>query len=64
MCIEIQIVGKDSHFNSLNISLDDVLKVFLSTIRAACFCNFIILFEFVLFPIPQTMHAYSMIDEI
>ena len=63
MCIEIQIVGKDSHFNSLNISLDDVLKVFLSTIRAARFCYFIS-FEFVLFSIPQTMHAYSMIDEI
>ena len=57
-------MGKDSHFNSLNISLDDVLKGFISTIRAARFCNFIILFEFVLFPIPQTMHAYSMIDEI
>ena len=57
-------MGNDSHFNSLNISLDAVLKGFLSTIRAARFCNFIILFEFVLFPIPQTMHAYSMIDEI
>ena len=57
-------MGKDSHFNSLNISLDDVLKGFLSTIRAARFCNFIILFEVVLFPIPQTMYAYSMIDEI
>ena len=58
-------MGKDSHFNSLNISLDDVLKVFfLITIRAARFYNFIILFEFVLFPIPQTIHAYSMINEI
>ena len=57
-------MGKDSHFNSLNISLDDVLKGFLSTIRAARFYNFIILFEVVLFPIPQTMYAYSMIDEI
>ena len=28
----MHIVGNDSHFNSLNISLDDVLKVFLSTI--------------------------------
>jgi len=54
-------VGKDSHFKSLNVGLDDVLKF---TILAARVCNFIILFEFVLFPIPQTMHAYSMIDEI
>jgi len=46
-------VGKDSHFNSLNISLDDVLKGFLSTIRAARFCNFVILFEFVLLLIPK-----------
>ena len=57
-------MGKDGHFNSLNISVDDVLKGCLSIIRAARFCNFIIQFEFVLFPIPQTMHAYSMIDEI
>jgi len=57
-------VGKDSHFNSLNICLDDVLKCCLSIIRVARFWNFIIQFEFVLFPIPQTMHAYSMIDEI
>ena len=56
-------MGKDSYFNSLNISLDDILKGILSTIRAARFCNFIILFEFVLFPIPQTMHEYSMTDE-
>jgi len=39
-------VGKDSHINSINISLDDVLKDFLSTIRAVRFCNFIILFDF------------------
>jgi len=36
----------------------------LSTIRAERLCNFIILFKFVLFPIPQTMHSYSMTDDI
>jgi len=58
----MQIVGKD--FNSLNISLDDVLNGFLSTIRAARFCTYTIVFVFVLFPIPQAMYAYSIIDEI
>ena len=43
----MHIVGKDRHFYSLNLSLDDVLKVCLSIIRAARICNFIILFEFV-----------------
>jgi len=30
-------VGKNGHFNSLNISLDDVLNFFLSTVSAARF---------------------------
>jgi len=58
-------VGKDSHFNSLNISLDDVLKGFLSTIRAARFCNLLLFYlNLFYFQYPKTMHAYSMIDEI
>ena len=35
--------------------------MFSTTIRAARFCNFIILFEFVLFLIPQTMHALKVV---